>query len=152
MFLDLDEQKRVTHEERFHRIDALRRCLPAEDLPTGWWDEARIPQTPDIRITSWVSAPTHDIAIWNGDARVDPIVEWARTRFASLGLPPPRPSSVTFLPPVAGDRWETFGFLTGTDAPDLGLPFTGPEVCPDGPCRWSTAIRAATLHESPTCG
>ena len=54
---------------------------------------------------------------------------------------------MTFLPPVAGDRWETFGFLTGTDAPDLGLPFTGPEVCPDGPCRWSTAIRAATLHE-----
>ena len=147
VFLDLDDQKRITHEERFHRIDALRRCLPTEDRPTGWWDEARIPETLDIRLTGWVSATPHDIAIWNGDARVDPIVEWARTRFASLGLPPPRPSSVTFLPSVEGDRWETFGFLTGSDAPDLGLPFTGPEACPDGPCRWSTAVRAATLHE-----
>jgi hypothetical protein len=54
---------------------------------------------------------------------------------------------VTFLPPVEGDRWETFGFMTGSDAPDLGLPFTGPEACPDGPCRWSTVVRAATLHE-----
>jgi hypothetical protein len=48
---------------------------------------------------------------------------------------------------VDGDRWETIGFLTGSDAPDLGLPFTGPEACPDGACRWSTAVRAATLHE-----
>ena len=147
VFLDLDKEKRITHEERFHRIDALRRCLPTDDRPAGWWDEAQIPETPNIRLTGWVSAPTHDIAIWNGNALVDPIVEWARTRFASLGLPPPRPSSVTFLPPVEGDRWETFGLLTGSDAPDLGLPFTGPEACPDGPCRWSTAIRAATLHE-----
>ena len=147
VFLDLDDQKRIIHEERFHRIDALRRCLPPEDRPTGWWDAARIPQTPDIRITSWVSATPYDIAIWSGDVRVDPIVEWARTRFASLGLPPPRPSSVTFLPPVEGDRWETFGFMTGSDAPDLGLPFTGPEACPEGPCRWSTVVRAATLHE-----
>ena len=35
--LDLDEQGLITHEERYHRIDALRRCLPADDRPTGWW-------------------------------------------------------------------------------------------------------------------
>ena len=139
---------RIRHEERYHRIDALRRCLPADDRPSGWWDHVRIPTTPGIRLTGWVSAPTHDIAIWNGDWRVDPIIAWARQRFARLGLPPPQPASVTFLPPSDNDdRWEAFGFVTGSDAPDLGLPFTADEACPDGPCRWPTAVRAATLHE-----
>jgi hypothetical protein len=55
---------------------------------------------------------------------------------------------VAFLPPGdIDDRWEAFGFVTGSDAPDLGLPFTADEACPTGPCRWPTAMRAATLHE-----
>ena len=146
--LDLENQKRITREERYHRIDAARRCLPADDRPSGWWDEARIPVTPDIRITGWLPAQGHDIAIWNGGPQADPIIDWARSRFTSVGLPAPEPTSVTFLPPVQGDRWEAFGFLTGSTAPDLGLPFTGPEACPEGPpCQWPTAVRAATLHE-----
>lgn len=146
--LDLDAQKRITREERYHRIDAARRCLPADDQPTGWWDQARIPVTPDIRITGWLPAQVHDIAIWNGGPQADPIIDWARSRFTSVGLPAPEPTSVTFLTPVQGDRWDAFGFLTGSTAPDLGLPFTGPEACPDGPpCQWSAAVRAATLHE-----
>ena len=101
MFLDLDEQKRITHEERFHRIDALRRCLPTEDLPTGWWDEGADPQDarhPDHQLGE---RPHPRIAIWNGDARVDPIVEWARMRFASLGLPPPK-AVLRDVPPPGG--------------------------------------------------
>lgn len=145
--LDLDERGRITVEERYHRIDALRRCLPADGRPTGWWDQARIPLTPGIRITGWASAPSHDIAIWNGDPRIDLIVDWARQRFAQAALPPPQPTSVTFMPPVDGDRWQAWGFLSGSDAPDLGLPFTADEACPDRPCRWSRQVRAEVLHE-----
>ena len=107
----------------------------------------RIPATPNIGLTGWVSAPIHDIAVWNGDPRIDPIVDWARQRFAYAALPPPQPTSVTFMPPVDGDRWDAWGFLTGSDAPDLGLPFTADEACPDDPCRWPTSVRAAALHE-----
>jgi hypothetical protein len=146
--LDLDDQKRITREERYHRIDAARRCLPADDRPTGWWDEARIPVTPGIRITGWLPAEGQKIAIWNGGPQADPIIDWARSRFTGVGLPAPQPTSVTFLPPAGGDRWEACGFLTGSTAPDLGLPFTGVEACPDGPpCQWPTAVRAAALHE-----
>jgi hypothetical protein len=48
---------------------------------------------------------------------------------------------------VDGDRWEAYGFPTGSDAPDLGLPFTADEACPDVPCRLPIEVRAATLHE-----
>jgi hypothetical protein len=51
------------------------------------------------------------------------------------------------MPPAEGDRWDAWGFLTGSDAPDLGLPFTADEACPDAPCQWPTSVRAATLHE-----
>ena len=64
------------------------------------------------------------------------------------GCRPRSPRRSRSCRPCEGDRWEAFGFLTGSTAPDLGLPFTGPEACPEGPpCQWPTAVRAATLHE-----
>ena len=143
----LDTAKRITREERLHRIDSVRRCSAPDERPSGWWDSIRPPTTQPITRTGTLHPGAHDIAIWNGDPRIDRIIDWAQERFAQLGLPPPEPTSVTFLPPVDGDRWDEFGFLTGADAPDLGLPFTADEACPDGPCRWPTKVRAATLHE-----
>ena len=139
--------QRITREERLHRIDSVRRCTTPGQRPSGWWDSIRPPTTQPITRTGTLHPGAHDIAVWNGDPRIDPIIDWAQERFAQLGLPPPEPTSVTFLPPVDGDRWDEFGFLTGADAPDLGLPFTADEACPDGPCRWPTKVRAATLHE-----
>ncbi len=143
----LDAATRITREERLHRIDSVRRCTPADQFPGGWWDTVAQPTTPPVTRTGTLNLGGHDIAVWNGDPRIDPILDWAQERFAQVGLPPPGPTSVTFLPRVDGDRWDAFGFMTGSDAPDLGLPFTADEACPHGPCRWPTAVRAATLHE-----
>jgi hypothetical protein len=143
----LDDDQRITREERMHRIDSVRRCTAPDERPSGWWDAVSPPTVPAVTRTGTLHPGARDIAIWNGDPRIDPIIAWARQRFASAGLPPPQPTSVAFLPPADTDRWEAFGFVTGSDAPDLGLPFTADEACPDGPCRWPTAMRAATLHE-----
>jgi hypothetical protein len=143
----LDADQRISREERLHRIDAVRRCTTPDQRPRGWWESTRSPTTQPIIRTGTLNPGRHDIAIWNGDPRIDPIIDWARQRFAHRGLPPPDPTSVTFLPPAEGDRWDEFGFLTGSDAPDLGVPFTAAEACPDEPCRWPGAVRAATLHE-----
>ena len=98
LWLDKADQ-RITREERLHRIDALRRCTTPDKRPSGWWDSIRPPTTQPIIRTGTLNPGRHDIAIWNGDPRIDPIIDWARQRFAQRGLPPPEPTSVTFLPP-----------------------------------------------------
>ncbi len=143
----LDGHQRIMREERLHRIDSVRRCTAPDERPSGWWDAVAPPTAPAVTRTGILHPGAHDIAVWNGDPRIDPIVDWAQQRFARLGLPPPEPTSITFLPQVDGDRWDTYGFPTGSDAPDLGLPFTADEACPEMPCRWPIEVRAATLHE-----
>ncbi|HEX6886604.1 MAG TPA: hypothetical protein VF143_00750 [Candidatus Nanopelagicales bacterium] len=149
--LTLDAADLIRGEERFHRIDRLGTCGGAAVPGTGWWQSARIPSVPQVRRTADLPtavAGVHPIALWNGDPRVDPIVAWARARFAAAGLPPPEPASVTFLPAVPGDRWATYGFATGTSAIDLALPFTADEACVDASCSaWRATAKAATLHE-----
>ena len=148
VFFQLDQAGRISHEERFHRIDALRTCLPEDTRPSGWWDTVVLPSTPPIPRTGSMSGTTHEIALWNAEGGVGAIVAWARQRFADAGLPPPEPTSVTFLPDVPGDRWATYGFLTGSTAPDIGVPFTAPEACMDDLCwSWTPQARRATLHE-----
>ena len=151
VLLALDSSGRIVHEERFHRIDALRRCLPEDERPSGWWELVHLPALPAVPRTGSVPAgrgAEHDIAVWNGDAGITPIITWARQRFADTGLPPPTPSSMTFLPEVPGDPWATYGFLTGSDAPDIGVPVTRDSACSDLACRtWTPAAKSAMLHE-----
>ncbi len=33
----LDDEGRITREERYHRIDSVRSCLDTQGLPSGWW-------------------------------------------------------------------------------------------------------------------
>ena len=99
LWLDLKAAQRITREERLHRIDALRRCTTPDKRPGGWWESIRPPTTQPIIRTGTLNPGRHDIAIWNGDPRIDPIIDWARQRFALRGLPPPQLMSVTFLPP-----------------------------------------------------
>lgn len=144
----LDGDMRITREQRYHRIDAIRRCVPADQRPTGWWDTAHAPSAPTIRRTGTIDPGPWEIAVWNGSPGLQGLIGWARRRFADAGLPPPQPTSITFLPPAAGDRWRTYGLLTATNAPDLGLPFSPAEACPVDPClTWPTWVKAATLHE-----
>jgi hypothetical protein len=149
--LDLDVTGRIRREERLHRIDRLG-AVGAPAVPArGWWSSAQIPAVPMLRRSAdqpMAPGDIHPIAVWNGDPRIDPIIAWARERFAAAGLAPPRPASLTFLPAVAGDRWATYGFATGTDAIDLGLPFTADEACVDVACSaWRATAKAAILHE-----
>jgi hypothetical protein len=144
----LDREGLIAREERLHRIDALRRCLPADQQPSGWWDRVRFPGPVTVARTGTLPGVEHDIAVWNGAGGVDGIVMWARQRFAAAGLPAPAPTSITFLPPGAPDRWTHWGFLTGSTAPDIGLPFTAAEACTNADCTaWSQEARLATLHE-----
>jgi hypothetical protein len=146
--LQLGPDGRIAREERYHRIDALRRCLPGDQRPSGWWDEAPIPEQLKVERTGSLPGRAHEIAIWNGAGGIADIVTWARGRFAAAGLPAPSPTSVTFLPPGTDDRWEHWGFLTGSTAPDIGLPFTAAEACANADCTaWTPCARLATLHE-----
>ena len=47
----LDGEDRIVREERYHRVDALRRCSDPEALPAGWWDAVTVPGPPRIRKT-----------------------------------------------------------------------------------------------------
>ena len=144
----LDEQGLITREERLHRIDTLRECADDAALPSGWWEHTSLPKAPALTLTGTVPVSAEaDIAVWNGEGLV-PLVAWALRRYAEVGLPPPRASSVTFLPDVPGDPWATYGFLTGTDAPDIGVPVTRDSACSDQACRsWTASAKAAILHE-----
>ena len=144
----LDEQGLITREERLHRVDTLRECTRDATLPSGWWDEVALPEAPVVRRTGTVPGPGKvGIAVWNSTG-LEPLILWALQRFADLGLPPPTPTSVTFLPEVQGDPWVTYGFLTGTDAPDIGVPITRDTACATEDCdSWTPAAKSAVLHE-----
>ena len=39
----LDDEGRITREERYHRVDSVRACLDTKDLPSGWWESLTRP-------------------------------------------------------------------------------------------------------------
>ena len=88
-----------------------------------------------------------EVAIWNGTPDPSPLIMWALQRFADAGLPPPIPTSVTFLP-GGEDPWLDHGFEEGTTAPDLALPFPASDACLDSACtQWRTTAKVALLHQ-----
>ena len=121
--VSLDEQKRITREERYHRIDSLGRCTTG--ALSGWWDSTPIPDAAPVVRTGTMDLAGFDVAIWNGTPDPSPLVRWAVQRFADAGLTPPIPTSVTFLP-RGDDPWSLYGFAEGSSAPDLALPFPAP--------------------------
>jgi hypothetical protein len=144
--LRLDQDGRIVREERFHRVDALARCRSGDDAPRGWWDSVTLPKTPAVPRTGTVRIGTQDIAVWNGTGRHDGLLRWALQRFAEAGLPARLPSSVTLLPDVP-EPWEAYGFVTGSNAADIGVPATAVDPCSEPSCTWSAAAKHAILHE-----
>jgi hypothetical protein len=137
----LDDEGRVTREERYHRVDSVRSCLETKDLPRGWWQSlaprgAQVPGT--------VTVGGDEVFVSNGSPEREGLLRWALQRFADAGLPARAPTSVTFAPPVA-DPWSTYGF--DPDGSALVLPSTA-EGCPDEGCdAWPTAERVFALTE-----
>ena len=146
----LDDQKRIVREERYHRVDAMRRCSDPAALPEGWWDAVTVPGPPQILRTGTVNAPDDRDSpriVWNGTPDLERLLSWAQQRFADAVLPAPFPDSVTFLPPGA-DAATRYGFTEVGDTGDIALAFTEEQACPDGDCGQTAAwVKAATLHQ-----
>ena len=139
--LDL-EGPRITHEERFHRVDSLRQCVDAGLLPGGWWDTVAPPDPHAFTTSATTDALTAPITLWNHTPERTQMLRWAIQQFADAGLPPPIPLSVTFVP-FDGDPWDRYGFVPG--AWDLILPATW-AGCPDTGCaHWPTAARQVAI-------
>jgi hypothetical protein len=137
----VDDQGRITREERYHRVDSVRACLDTNDLPSGWWQSLT---RPTARVTGTMAVAGTEVTVWNGTPQREALLGWALQRFADAGLPAPAPTSVTFLPPVA-DPWTTYGFERGT--PNLVLPSTAGGCEEDGCDAWPAPERTFALTE-----
>jgi hypothetical protein len=142
-----DEDGLIVREERYHRVDALRRCTDPADLPTGWWDAVTVPDPTAITRTGMLDVRGEQVAIWNGTPELEQLLSWGLERFAHAALPLPIPTSVTFLGPE-GDPEARYGFVHGGDAADIAVLVTTDQLCPDGTCQeWPVEAKAATLHQ-----
>ena len=137
----LDDEGRITREERYHRVDSVRACLDTKDLPSGWW-QSLAPRA--AQVTGTVAVAGNEVTMWNGTPEREALLRWALQRFADAGMPAPAPSSVTFLPPVA-DPWTAYDFERG--APDLVLPSTAEGCDAEGCQEWPASERAFALTE-----
>ena len=140
------EEGLILREERYHRVDALRRCTDPADLPTGWWDAITVPDPAGITRTGMLAVRGEQVAIWNGTPELEQLLSWGLGRFAAV-LSAPIPASVTFLAPD-GDPEDRYGFAHGGDATDVAVLVTADQACPDGQCPpWPTPVKAAVLHQ-----
>jgi hypothetical protein len=140
----LDAEQRITREERFHRVDAWRRCADEDQLTSGWWDSITLPDPRAFTRTGEVIVNGQSVALWNGTPQREQLLRWALQQFSDVGLPPPLPTSVTFAP-FDDDPWATHGFVRG--APDLVLPDSAPGCPPSGCDSWPADQRAVALDE-----
>lgn len=137
----------IVREERYHRVDALRRCTDPADLPTGWWDAVTVADPTGITRTGMLAVHGEQVAIWNGTPELEQLLSWGLGRFADAVLPAPIPTSVTFLAPD-GDPEARYGFVHGGDATDIAVLVTTDQACPDEECQpWPTPVKAAVLHQ-----
>ena len=74
----LNDDERIVREERYHRVDAMRRCSDPDALPEGWWDAVTVPGPPRIRRTGF----------WR-EVQLTGTARTARTRPGSCGTGPP---------------------------------------------------------------
>jgi hypothetical protein len=125
----LDADQRIIREERFHRVDAWRRCADQDQLTSGWWDSVITPNPRAFTRTGEVIVNGQRVALWSGTPQREQLLRWALQQFSDAGLPPPIPTSVTFAP-FDDDPWGTHGFVKG--APDLVMPDSAGACPPTG--------------------
>jgi hypothetical protein len=149
--LDLDEQGRITHEERYHRVDTLSRCIGAGPRDTGdpgprWWDSVTIPPAVAKLQTGSLSLDGMDVAMFNSTPGLDGLITWAVDRFTTVGLTPPIVTEVSFYDARLDVCKGIHGLATGTT---LSLCFVDVTACTDpATCtQWTRQAKATTLHE-----
>jgi hypothetical protein len=144
----LDATGRITNEDRYHRVDDARRCLPSAARSSGWWAHLSVPGPVPQTRTGTVMAGGKEVEIYNGTPALQQLVDWAVGRFQRAGLPVPRPASVTFYE-AAPDECQGYGGLaSGEGLTEISVCFGEARACPDEPCPpWSTPARQLVLHE-----
>jgi hypothetical protein len=136
------EESRITHEERYHRIDSLARCAAVDELPDGWWDSVPAPDPQAFTTSGSLAVFDAPVTLWNSTPQREGLLRWALQQFADHGLPPPVPLSVTFAP-FEDDPWEAYGFVPG--AVDVLLPASWVGCAEPGCDPWPWAARRAAL-------
>ena len=133
-----DENQLITREERFHRVDSVRRCFDTDSLAPGWWDSVTVPVTS----TGSLQVRGQEIVLWNGSPEREELLRWALQQFADAGVPPPGVTSVFFAGEVA-DPWAEYGLDRVLDA---ALPLTAPGCPAEGCATWPAQARAGALQ------
>jgi hypothetical protein len=133
----------ITREERFHRVDSVRRCMDTGSLPPGWWETIELPDPGAFVRTGELQAGSQRIELWNGTAPREELLRSALARFAALGVPVPALLSATFAPEV-DDPWAQYGFLPGE--PHIVLPATAAGCPAQGCSPWPQAAQVQALR------
>lgn len=137
----IDDRELITREERFHRVDSVRRCMDVGSLAPGWWESLT---TPDPRRvpTGSLQVGGREIVVWDGSPEREELLRWALQQFADQAIPPPGVTSVVFDEEVADPRAE-YGLDRAMDA---ALPLTAAGCAAEGCSTWPAGVRAAALQ------
>lgn len=138
----------IVEEQRYAEVESLRRCA-TDPLPTGWWADLRLPEPSDGVVTGVLrTAGGNEVAIHNGTARLEGLVQFGLERFAAAGLDEPELDTVTFEPSRScADR--SGRLLDDGATRDLFLCMYESDLCSGTtPCSTPTLdARVAVLHE-----
>ena len=148
--LELDEQGRITHEQRYHEVDTLTRCIEAGpgDAEAGprWWDAVTIPPAVAKIQTGSLSLNGRYVDMFNSTPGLDGLITWAADRFTAADLTPPTVTEVSFYGEHLDVCKGIHGLATGTT---LALCFVDKTACTDpATCtQWTAQAKSTALHE-----
>lgn len=146
----------VAKETRYWPIERARRCIAADDLPSGWWIDHPIspPETVPESLED-IETPTDPlvidgatIVIYNGTPALNRLLSWGLDRFEAAGLSPPSIASATFTLQSEFCDDVRGRYRQATEGADLAFCFDEDIVCRGDACQYLTpASRSLVLHE-----
>ncbi len=143
--LQLGRDGLIRAEERFHRIEDLRRCSSDGALPPGWWDSAVVPDPVLVERTGTLTVGGLEIEVNNGTPGLEGLITWPFAQFRAHGLGTPRVCRVTFYDNQV-DKCEGVAGLILGDA--VTLCFDSTAACLDPGCTtWDSWVKEINLHE-----
>jgi hypothetical protein len=143
--LELDADRRVVAERRFHAVAHARRCLTA--LPPGWWDVLEPRGGHDDVVVLRLGG--RDVPVHGASLEEARLLHWSVDRFAVAGLPAPPLASVTFAG-ATGRCAGIAGRVTprGQGTADVLLCLDENELCRDEECAaFRLGAQQTVLHE-----
>jgi hypothetical protein len=98
------EDAKVIADTRYRAIDDARRCVPADQLPDGWWTGRSVAVVDDVPLpTEDLASPTGSVdvcgdamMVCNSTSKLNTFAEWGIIRFETAGLEAPPISRLVF--------------------------------------------------------